>query len=309
LAGQRLRKVLRNVSNEQPILEVTGVVVAFGAVVAVNQVSVTVPRGVVCGLIGPNGSGKTTFLGAISRFVPVQGGSIAFEGVDITKSPPYKVSAAGMSRTFQAMHLLDRMTVRENVMAGVDFRLAPRTLVRSWLDVRHALKSQRAAAKLADQALERVGMSGYGDVSPAELPYGMQRRVEIARALAVGPKLLLLDEPVAGMNDEERREISQLVRELRGEGLTQILVEHDLATIHRVCDMAYVLNFGEVIAQGTPAEVVDLPAVREAYLGHASLADSGEFAFPAAVSAEPAEPGHGDDSSKGVNSDAATARP
>jgi branched-chain amino acid transport system ATP-binding protein len=297
------------VTSDQPILEVTDAVVAFGAVVAVNKVSVTVPRGVVCGLIGPNGSGKTTFLGTVSRFVPAKDGRIVFDGVDITKSPAHKVSGAGMSRTFQAMHLLGRMTVRENVMAGVDFRLAPRTLVQSWLDVRHALKSQRAAAKLADQALERVGMSGYGDLSPAELPYGMQRRVEIARALVAGPKLLLLDEPVAGMSDEERREISQLVQELRGEGLTQILVEHDLATIHRVCDMAYVLNFGEVIAHGTPAEVVDLPAVREAYLGHASLADSGELALPGTLSAKTPEPARGNDSSKEVDSDAAAARP
>jgi branched-chain amino acid transport system ATP-binding protein len=259
------------VTDERPILDVADVAVSFGAVKAVDGVSMAVPRGSVCGLIGPNGSGKTTFLGAISRFVPLTRGRIVFDDVDVTAHAPHAVSGAGMGRTFQAMHLLGTMTVRENVMVGADFRLTPRTLVRSWLDIRSSLRSNRAAANAADAALERVGMREHCDSRPTELPYGMQRRVEIARALAARPTMLLLDEPVAGMSDEERREISMLVRDLRDEGLTQILVEHDLATIHRVCDLAYVLNFGKVIARGTPADVVEQPAVREAYLGHASL--------------------------------------
>lgn len=283
-------------TTNNPILDVSDVAVSFGAVKAVDGVSLTVPRGSVCGLIGPNGSGKTTFLGAISRFVPIARGCIVFDGTDVTGHPPHAVSGAGMGRTFQAMHLLGQMTVRENVMVGADFRLTPATLVRSWLDVRASLRSNRAAAKAADAALERAAMSEYCDVRPTELPYGMQRRVEIARALAARPTMLLLDEPVAGMSDEERREIGQLVTELRDEGLTQILVEHDLATIHRVCDLAYVLNFGKVIAHGRPAEVVDQPAVREAYLGHASLNETTDDVSASAPFEE-------------VSDDAAAARP
>ena len=254
------------------LLRVTDVAVAFGAVRAVDKVSMTVPRGVVCGLIGPNGSGKTTLLGAISRLVPIREGRLEFNGLDLTQARPDEVSRAGIARTFQAMRLLGHLSVRENVMIGADVRTASRSLLRSWLDVRRSLVGDRNAKAIADEALDRVGMGDYAEAGPLELPYGMQRRIEIARALATRPKILLLDEPVAGMNDEERREVSDIIRDLSGEGLTQILVEHDLATIHRVCDLAYVLNFGCVIAHGTAREVIDVPAVREAYLGHASLA-------------------------------------
>jgi ABC-type branched-subunit amino acid transport system ATPase component len=256
------------------LLDVEGVTVAFGAVKAVNGVSLTVPPGIVCGLIGPNGSGKTTLLGAISRLVSIQGGSMRFDGTETTRASADEVSRAGIARTFQAMRLLGHLTVRQNVMIGADFRAAPRSLVRSWLDIPRSLATERASRSEADEALERVGMREWAEAAPLELPYGMQRRVEIARALATKPKLLLLDEPVAGMNDQERREVSEIIHGLSDDGLTQILVEHDLATIHRVCQYAYVLNFGQVIARGTPQEVVEVPAVREAYLGHASLAES-----------------------------------
>ncbi|MCU1690947.1 MAG: transporter ATP-binding protein [Frankiales bacterium] len=258
-----------------PLLDLTGIAVHFGAVKAVNDVSLTVPRGVVCGLIGPNGSGKTTLLGAVSRLVPVNAGRLQFDGVDLTRAAPDVASRAGIARTFQAMRLLGHLSVRENVMIGADFHTAPRSLLRSWLDVRRSRVSERDSRAVAEQALDRVGMLDHADAGPLELPYGMQRRVEIARALATRPKLLLLDEPVAGMNDAERREVSDIIRSLSEDGLTQVLVEHDLATIHRVCDLAYVLNFGKVIAHGTAREVIHVPAVREAYLGHASLVEGG----------------------------------
>lgn len=266
----------------EPLLDIQDVAVAFGAVRAVDGVSLTVPRGVVCGLIGPNGSGKTTLLGVISRLVPIQAGRLRFDGTDITWAKPDWVSRAGVARTFQAMRLLGHLSVRENVMIGADFHTAPRSLVRSWLDLRRSRAAERAARAVADEALDRVGMLEFADAGPLELPYGMQRRVEIARALATRPKILLLDEPVAGMNDEERREVSEIIQGLSDEGLTQILVEHDLATIHRVCDLAYVLNFGKVIAHGTAREVIDVPAVREAYLGHASFAQHESDSEPVA---------------------------
>lgn len=256
-----------------PLLVATDATVAFGAVMALDHVSVSIPPGSICGLIGPNGSGKTTLLGTISRLVPLSAGHIVFNGVEMTARPAHVVSGAGIARTFQAIRLLSHLTVRENVMVGATCHLGNRSLLRSWLDIRQSRASERAARSVADEALQRVGMSEHGDAAPSELPYGMQRRVEIARALATKPKLLLLDEPVAGMNHAERHEIGTLMRSLQGEGLTQILVEHDLATIHRVCDVAYVLNFGQVIAHGLPRGVADIPAVREAYLGHASLDD------------------------------------
>lgn len=259
-----------------PLLHVDGVTVTFGAVRAVDAVTMSVPPGTVCGLIGPNGSGKTTLLGAISHLVPMREGSMTFDGADLTHASADRVSRAGVARTFQAMRLLGHLTVRENVMIGADFRCAPSSLLRSWLDLRRALVGEKQARRTADEALERVGMLEWADLGPLELPYGMQRRVEIARALATSPKLLLLDEPVAGMNSEERHEISDIIRELSSEGLTQVLVEHDLTTIHKVCDLAYVLNFGKVIAQGLASEVVDVPAVREAYLGHAAPAAAPE---------------------------------
>jgi branched-chain amino acid transport system ATP-binding protein len=256
------------------LLEVTNATVRFGGVVAVKEASLTVEKGGIYGIIGPNGSGKTTMIGVISRLVSLNEGSIVFDGTDYTQVAPHVANALGIARTFQAMRLLPGLTVRHNVMVGAGSRAVRRSAVTNWLHLPRSLKDEREARARADEALERVGLLGQGTSFPADLSYGMQRRVEIARALATQPKLLLLDEPIAGMSQAERRDISSLMRDLQRDGLTQVLVEHDLAMIHRVCDSAYALNFGQVIASGPPREVALVPAVREAYLGHEAAAEA-----------------------------------
>jgi ABC-type branched-subunit amino acid transport system ATPase component len=200
--------------------------------------------------------------------VPLTSGQLFFDGAEYTGVPSHVPSRLGIARTFQAMRLLEDMTVRQNVMIGAGSTAVRRSAVTNWLNLPRSFADERAARALADESLAKVGMEGYASSYPSDLSYGMQRRVEIARALATQPKLLLLDEPVAGMSQAERRDIGQLLLSLRSEGLTQVLVEHDLAMIHRLCDMSYALNFGQVIASGPAEKVAAEPAVREAYLGH-----------------------------------------
>jgi ABC-type branched-subunit amino acid transport system ATPase component len=258
------------------LLEIDDATVRFGGVVAVRGATLSVQEGSLCGIIGPNGSGKTTILGVISRLVNLTSGRLHFEGREYQHEPAHIPSSLGIARTFQAMRLLDNFNVRQNVMIGAGVRVVRRSAVGNWLNLPRSLRDEREARAAADEALARVGMAGSEQARPSDLSYGMQRRVEIARALATRPKLLLLDEPIAGMSQAERREIGDLLTDLRRDGLTQILVEHDLAMIHRVCDTAYALNFGEVIANGTPQEVAASPAVREAYLGHSAAARVGD---------------------------------
>jgi branched-chain amino acid transport system ATP-binding protein len=250
------------------ILKVQDATVRFGGVVAVRELSLSIEAGSICGIIGPNGSGKTTLIGVLSRLVSLASGQLFFEGVEYTKVPSYVPSKMGITRTFQAVRLLSHLTVRQNVMLGAGSAAVRRSVVGNWLNVPRSLKDERQAGQLADESLARVGMEENRNAYPFDLSYGMQRRVEIARALATRPKLLLLDEPIAGMSQAERRNIGQVLLDLQRQGLTQILVEHDLAMIHRVCDTSYALNFGQVIGYGPPREVAAAPAVREAYLGH-----------------------------------------
>jgi ABC-type branched-subunit amino acid transport system ATPase component len=214
------------------------------------------------GLVGPNGSGKTTLVNAISRVTPCTEGSVRFLGEDMTRASPYLMGQAGMTRTFQGIRLLPTLTVRENVMLGAD------ALVRAqgprW---RRAAGHAKAVAAAADGAIERLGLQPVVHAYPASLSYGTQRRVEIARSLAGAPKLLLLDEPVAGMSRGERDEISAIIRSLREEGLTQLLIEHDLRMIQDVSDHMFVMNFGRLVAEGEPRATAALPVVQEAYLG------------------------------------------
>lgn len=256
------------------LLAVEGATVRFGGVTALDGVSIQIQPGALYGIIGPNGSGKTTLIGVITRLVPISAGALYFDGTDYTSVPRHMANRLGIARTFQAMRLLAHMTVRENVMVGAGARVVDRGPIVNWLNPLVAISNERAARDEADHALERVGMGRHADDYPAALSYGMQRRVEIARALCTRPRLLLLDEPVAGMSQAERRDIGVLLQDLRSDGLTQILVEHDLAMIHRVCDDVYALNFGRVVAHGSSREVADNPKVREAYLGHAD-ADGG----------------------------------
>jgi ABC-type branched-subunit amino acid transport system ATPase component len=250
------------------LLQVDDAQVRFGGVKALDGTSLEVAPGQLLGLIGPNGSGKSTLIGAISRLTPLTAGRLVIEGRDYTRSPAHQASALGIARTFQTVRLLDTMNVIDNVTLGAEGDAIRHPPVLTWL----ASGRRSSARAIAEQALERVGMSGAARARPQDLPYGSQRRVEIARALACRPKLLLLDEPTAGMNHSEREEVGDLLIALRDDGLTQILVEHDLAMIHRVSSMVVALNFGKVIARGSSRDVAADEQVREAYLGQGSSA-------------------------------------
>lgn len=234
------------------LLEIDDVAVHFGGVRAVDGVSLQLHEGRIHGIIGPNGSGKSTLIGAVTRLTPMTRGGLRFEGVPFQELPAHQVAHLGISRTFQTVRLLEDRSVRDNVLLGQDTR------------TRH---ERRKLNGRAEQVMERVGVTPVARMRPDELSYGMQRRVEIARAIVGRPRLLLLDEPTAGMNTHERDEITALLRSLREEGLTQFLVEHDVQMMVDVCDHLFAMNFGQLIAEGPPDAVVRDDGVREAYLG------------------------------------------
>ena len=248
----------------QPVLEVDGLKVHYGGVHAVDGVSFSVGSGVLCGIVGPNGSGKTTLVNAISALTHITEGEIRLAGSVISGLSASRIARLGVRRTFQAIRLLPDLDVIENVMLGADDGGTP---LDSAFRPFRAAKAQARARAAALEALDRVGLADYAELEPGALPYGFQRRVEIARALASAPQLLLLDEPVAGMNPREREEVAELLLALRAEGLTQVLIEHDLGLVTRVCDEIVVMDFGKVIASGDPVETTRNEQVREAYLG------------------------------------------
>ncbi|WP_432975976.1 ABC transporter ATP-binding protein [Dactylosporangium sp. CA-233914] len=237
--------------SSEVVLEASGVAVHYGGIKAVDGMSFQLTRGKIFGLLGPNGSGKSTLLGAITRMTNLTRGSLSFEGTAYDRSSASSLARRGIARTFQTVRLLPGLTVRENIMLGVDVGRSPRS----------------TSSNVVSDAMERTGLLGLERTRPGELPYGIQRRVEIARAIAMDPILLLLDEPTAGMNQNERHEISELLRKLRSEGLTQLLVEHDVQMMVDTCDHLFAMNFGQLIASGAPVDVVRESAVREAYLG------------------------------------------
>ena len=239
--------------SDVPVLEVRDLAVHFGGVKAVDGISFTLYDGLIYGIIGPNGSGKSTALGAITRLTKMTSGRVLINGRDFTNAPANSLAREGVARTFQAVRLLPDRTVEQNVLLGAEANTGRR--------------QRREAVERARAAIARMNLSGLEDHYPSDLSYGTQRRVEIARAIAMKPRLLLLDEPTAGMNQAERAEISQLLKELRSEGLCQLLVEHDVQMMIDTCDMLIAMNFGRIIAQGTPTEVVRDQQVREAYLG------------------------------------------
>jgi ABC-type branched-subunit amino acid transport system ATPase component len=249
------------------LLTANDVKVHFGGVKAVDGISLALQPGKLHGVVGPNGSGKTTLFNAISRFVPLTAGSIDFDGTEVARMRPHEVGRAGLARTFQSIRLLPTLTVRENVLLAVDGR-EPAVLPAA------RRKRRQKAAAAADGALEKLELTKLRDDYPASLPYGTQRRVEIARAVAAEPRLLLLDEPIAGMNREERAEIARILCTLRDGGLTMLLVEHDLRTVLAVSDHIFVMNFGRCVAEGPPRETALRPEVQEAYLGKRKLANA-----------------------------------
>ncbi|MTD13863.1 ATP-binding cassette domain-containing protein [Nakamurella sp. YIM 132087] len=252
-----------------PMLEVDDLKVHFGGVKAVDGVSFTVEQGSLCGLVGPNGSGKTTTINAISALVHLTAGSISVGGRVSSGRTASVIARSGVRRTFQAIRLLPDLTVLQNAMLGADD--GEKVLQPAFAPWR-AARAQRRAREAAMTALERVGVAHLASVRPTALPYGHQRRVEIARALAGEPDLLLLDEPVAGMSPAERIEIGELLLSLKADGTTQLLIEHDLGMVTRVCDFLVVMDFGKVIASGDPVPTTRNELVREAYFGRKHVA-------------------------------------
>ncbi|MDR5699764.1 ABC transporter ATP-binding protein [Agromyces aerolatus] len=245
-------------------IEVDDIKVHFGGVRAVDGVSFTIAAGSLCGLVGPNGSGKTTLVNSLSALVHTTAGDVRMGGESLSALSAPERARQGVRRTFQAIRLLPRLTALENVMLGAD---DGKHVLQSLFRPLTAARAQRRSREAALAALERVGLASAANEYPGALPYGHQRRVEIARALASEPRLLLLDEPVAGMSSAERGEIADLLLGLRAEGLTQLLIEHDLGLVTAITDHLVVMDFGKVIADGDPKTVTQEPQVREAYLG------------------------------------------
>ena len=249
------------------MLDIQNLTIRFGGLTAVNDVSLHLDEGKIYGLIGPNGAGKTTFFNLISGVCQPTSGEIVFNGERLNGKKPYQINKAGICRTYQVINLFKKMTVLENVLVGMHTQMHA-NFAMSLLHTRAERAEERAAVEKAHEWLDFVGIGHLANAPAGSLPYGEQRLLEIVRALASNPKLILLDEPAAGMNSAEKETLNGFIRKIITElHVTPLVIEHDMKLMMDVCDYIFVLSFGKKIAEGTPDEVQAAPEVITAYLG------------------------------------------
>jgi branched-chain amino acid transport system permease protein len=254
-------------------LQAEGITRRFRGVTALHDVSLTVRAGDIYGIVGPNGSGKTTLFNVISGLHPPERGRVTVFGRDVTGARPQKISRLGVARTFQNLRLFHRLDTRDNILAACD-RTRTRWSWRYLLWPAGVVRGERELRAAAAGILGRYGLTGVSRLIPSSLPYGTQRRIEIARAMAAQPRLLLLDEPAAGLNPSEIGELAGIIRDIRRDGVTVVLIEHNMGLVMSLCDRVIVFDAGRVIAEGPPEAVANDAAVISAYLGDANLFDA-----------------------------------
>ena len=249
------------------MLEVTSLGISFGGLRAVDELSMKIEKGGLVGLIGPNGAGKTTVFNMLTGVYRPTDGGIRLDGQNLVGKKPHEICKLGVARTFQNIRLFSNLTVLDNVKTGLHNEI-PYSLAESLFHIGSYRKKERQMDERAMELLGVFGLESVADYKAANLPYGKQRKLEIARALATDPKLLLLDEPAAGMNPNETGELMETIELVRKKfGVTVLLIEHDMKLVSGICEYLYVLNFGRLLAEGTPSEVLQNPEVVTAYLG------------------------------------------